>query len=167
MKTELIKKLRQLDVIYREPVDLKHGAKSLYYVDIKKAYGYPKILEYICDCIWEQMNKSTTCIAASGYGGISVATILSVRHNLKLTLVRDEPKKHGKGGWLDGYEPIKEDKVSIFDDVLTTGGSLGNMIKVIKEETEAKILGCYVVVKRGEWESDIPLSHLLVPEDLL
>jgi len=96
-----------------------------------------------------------------------VASILSVRYNLKLTMVRDKPKKHGKGGRLDGYIPTKKDKVSIFDDVLTTGGSLEDEIKAIEEETEAKILGCYVVVKRGEWESDIKLSYLLVPEDLL
>jgi len=167
MKAELIRKLKQLDIIHREPVDLKHGDKSPYYVDIKKAYGYPEILDYICDCIWKEMDKSTTCIAAAGYGGLPVATILSVRYKLKLTLVRDKPKKHGKGGWIDGYIPNKKDKVSIFDDVLTTGGSLEDVIKAIEEETEAKILGCYVVVKRGEWKSDTNLSHLLVPEDLL
>lgn len=166
MKTELIKKLKQLDVIHREPVDLKHGGKSLYYVDIKKSYGYPDILNSICDCIWKEMDKSTTCIAAAGHGGLPVATVLSVRYNLKLTLVRDKPKKHGKGGRLDGYIPTKKDKVSIFDDVLTTGGSLEDVIKAI-EETDAKILGCYVVVKRGEWESDTDLSYLLVPENLL
>ena len=68
---------------------------------------------------------------------------------MNLTLVRDEPKKHGKGGWIDGYVPNEQDKVVLVDDVFTTGGSLRKLIKIL-EPTKAEIIGVYVVVKRGE-----------------
>jgi orotate phosphoribosyltransferase len=166
MKNDLVRKLKQLDVIYREQVELKHAGISDFYIDIKKAYGYPDVLNSICGCLWEQIDRRTTCIATAGYGGLSPATVLSTRYNLKLALVRDQPKKHGKGGWIDGHIPTKEDKVSIVDDVFTTGGSLRKIIEVLKP-TEAEILGCYVVVKRGEGNLGVPLSHLFVTEDLL
>lgn len=166
MKNDLVRKLKQLDIIYREPVKLKHAGASDFYVDVKKAYGYPDVLNFICDCFWEQIDRRTTCIATAGYGGLSPATVLSSRNNLKLTLVREQPKRHGKGGWIDGYIPTKEDKVSIIDDVFTTGGSLRKIIEIIKP-TGAEIFGCYVVVKRGEGKLEVPLEHLLVPEDLV
>lgn len=77
MKEELIKRLKQLDVIYKEPVKLKGGSTSEFYVDIKKAYGYPDVLNLICENIWNQIDKRTTCVAASGHGGLSLATLLS------------------------------------------------------------------------------------------
>ncbi len=166
MKDELIRRLKELDVIRRELVDLKHAGRSDYYVDIKKAYGYPDVLNLICGSLWEVIDKRTTCIAAGGYGGVSPATILSKEYDLKLTLIRDEPKKHGKGGWIDGHVPTKQDRVSIIDDVFTTGGSLKKNINVIKP-TGAEILGCHVVVKRGEGKLEVPFSYLLTAEDLL
>ena len=166
MINDLIEKLNQLDIIYREPVKLKHAGASNFYVDVKKAYGCPETLNFICDSLWKLIYKKTTCIAAAGYGGIPLATLLSSKYNLKLTLVRDKPKEYGKSGWIDGYIPTKKDKVSIIDDVFTTGESLKKIIEVIKP-TEAKILGCYVVVKRGNEQLETPLSYLLVLEDLL
>lgn len=166
MSKNLIRKLKEIDIIYKEPVELKSGKSSEFYVDVKKAYGYPDILKLICDNLWEQMDKKTTCIATAGYGGLPSATVLSVEHDLKLTLVRDKPKKHGKGGWIDGYVPTKKDKVSIVDDVFTTGESSRKIIKII-EPTEAEILECLVIVKRGNGELNVPLSYLLLAEDLL
>ena len=124
MVSELIIKLKQLDIICREPVNLKNAGASEFYIDIKKAYGYPEVLRSISSELWKIMDKRATCVATAGYGGLSPSTILSSRHNLNLILVRDEPKKHGKGGWIDGYVPKEQDKIAIIDDVFTTGGSL-------------------------------------------
>lgn len=165
MSNELIKKLKKLDIIYRKSVNLKNAGVSDFYVDVKKAYGYPDALNSISDELWKKMTQNITTVATSGYGGLSLATVISLKHNLNLTFVRDEPKKYGKGAQIDGYIPNKRDKVAIIDDVFTTGGSLRKIIKILKP-TGAKILGCYVVVKRGEGNLQVPLTHLLTPEDL-
>lgn len=166
MSDELIKRLKGIDIIYRGTVNLKNAGASDFYVDIKKAYGYPDVLNSISRELWKTMRKDITCIAASGYGGMSPATVISSEHGLNLILVRDEPKKYGKGGWIDGYNPNKKDRVAIVDDVFTTGGSLRKIIEVLKP-TEAEIDGCYVIVKRGEGELFSSLTYLFTPEDLI
>jgi orotate phosphoribosyltransferase len=168
---DLIKRLKEIDVIYRDPsgkpIELKNAGMSDFYVDIKKAYGYPDALNLICNYLWEQIDPRTTCIAAEGYGGLPVSALLSVKHKLKLTMVRNKPKGHGKGGWFDGHNPTKDDYVSIFDDVLSTGENIKNIADLIRKKTEARVIGSNVVVKRGSGSLDIPLKYLLVPEDLL
>lgn len=162
----MVQLLKQLGIIYREPVTLKNAGASDFYVDVKKAYGYPKALNSISEELWVKIDRDATCIATAGYGGLSPATVISSRYGLHLTLVRDEPKKHGKSGWIDGYIPNEQDKVAIVDDVFTTGGSLRKIIEVL-EPTGAEILGCYVVVKRGEGKLQVPVTYLLTPEDLI
>ncbi len=166
MEDNLISKLRELNIVHREPVILSSGSVSDFYIDVKKAYGYPETLTSICDCLWDKIDKRTTCLAAIGYGGIIPASVLASTHNLNLTLVRDVPKKHGLGGWIDGHVPTKNDKITIIDDVYTTGKSLRKIVGILKP-IEAEILGCYVVVRRGKDDFELPLSYLFDVDEIL
>lgn len=166
MAEELIRKLKQLGIISRETVNLKNAGESDFYVDVKKAYGYPDVLGLISDELWAGISERATCIAAAGYGGLSPSTVISSRYARHLALVRDEPKKHGKSRWIDGYVPNEQDKVAIVDDVFTTGGSLRKIIEAL-ESTGAEILGCHVVVKRGDGNLQVPIRYLLTLEELI
>ena len=166
MNNELIRKLKEINIIEPKLVTLKNAGPSNFYVNIKKAYGYSEILNSLVDELWKRMDKKITCIAAGGYGGISPATLISTRYTKNLTLVRGESKEHGIRGQIEGYVPNKQDKIAIFDDVFTTGGSLREIIGIIKP-TEAKIIGCYVFVKRREGKFEFPLTSILKLEDLL
>lgn len=174
MKTELVRALKTVpDVFYEDlygqDIKLKSGAVSKFYIDIKKAYGSPEVMDVICSYTNKYIPGGTNCIAAAGYGGVPLATALMQKFGYKLTLVREEPKKHGKGGWIDGYVPVPADKVSCVEDVFTTGSSLRKIINAIKP-TNAQILAAIVIVKRGEGNlSDlgIPVTYLLTPEELL
>jgi len=137
-----------------------------YYIDIKRAFGDSDALNLMANELWFEIDNRTTCIAAVGYGGIPLATPISLLYGLNLTLVRDESKKHGRKTWIDGYVPTKRDKVSIVDDVFTTGRNLRKIIKIL-EPTGAEILGCHVVVKRGEGKLKIPFTYLMTAEQLL
>lgn len=165
-KENIIRKLKEIDIVREEKVKLKHAGASGFYVDVKKAYGYPEILDLICRQIGKRVSKKTTCVAAAGYGGLPLAAIISRKRKLKLTLVREKPKNHGRNVWIDGYEPQAGDKIWIVDDVLTTGKSVKKIIKTLKS-TGAKISGCAVVVKRGKGKIGITCHHLLILEELL
>ena len=68
-------------------------------------------------------------------------------------IIRKEPKKHGKQKWIEG--PLKPNsKVVIIDDVTTTGESILNSIKVIKENTNCQIVKIISLVDRLEGASE-------------
>lgn len=165
-KHELLRQLRDANVIIHEPVTLRGGEVSSYYVDIKKAYGNPEILRRMAQMTLEYVDSEITCIAASGYGGIPLGAAVSLAADLPLVSVRDTPKNHGRGGLIDGYVPNESDNILIVDDVFTSGSSmrqtLGNLAA-----TRVNICGGHVVVARGDVRKfELPVSYLLGPEDI-
>ena len=165
-KQELIQILKQLQVVEKGTVQLKNAGSSEYYVNIKKAYGNPELMFLLCKNLREKMPREVTCFAGSGHGGIPLATRMSGLYTKNLTLVRDGAKEHGMSDLIDGYVPASKDKVAIVDDVFSTGGSLRKIIETLAP-TGAEIVGCYVIVKRGEGQLPVPLEYLLKVEDLL
>lgn len=166
MINDLILRLKQLQIVQQGPVELKNAGASQYYIDIKKAYGDAEAFRLLVKNMGIIIPNQTTCIAGAGYGGLPLAAALSVMFDRNLVLVRDTPKDYGIIKPIDGYNPTAEDKIAIVDDVFTTGGSLRKIIQTL-EPTGADILGCYVVVKRGEGKLNVPVEHLINVEDLL
>lgn len=166
MKKTLAETIKQAGLVCREPVNLRAGEVSSYYVDVKKAYGDPMLFSEIIGQLQARLDKQTTCIAASGYGGLPLAAVLSLECNLPLILVRDTEKNHGRRGLIDGYEPSKGDFITIVDDVFTTGSSLDRTAATLRT-TRASIIGCLVVVKRGYSDFLLPLDYLLTSDELM
>ena len=168
--TELVGMLRKLGTIRNERVSGVSGVELPFYVDIKRAYSDSSVRQKIASEIWQLMETKPNCIAASGYGGIPLATTISDMYGIKLSMVRDAPKNHGLGGLIDGYVPGINDNVAIVDDVLTTGSSIRKVYAAI-ERTGAKVIGLYAVVKRTDINAEVSISglkvdYLLVPDQL-
>ncbi len=103
---------------------------------------------------------------ARGMAAYLLATAISVEYGIPMVLVRDTEKGHGLGGVIDGYAPKGTDFVSIVDDVFTTGSSLKQTINNLGNHNQTKVLGCHVVVKRGDGELSVPLTYLVDSNDL-
>lgn len=163
-----MKLLQEKDIVRSEPVTLASGQRSDFYIDVKKAYGYPELLRLASEGVWMLMSDRTTCVAAIGFGGAPLATAISLSHNLRLTMIRDEPKKHGKRNLLDGHVPDRNDKVSIVDDVLTTGLNLKKAVEALLP-TGAEILGCSVVVRRSDGSASGigQVTHLITADEIM
>lgn len=164
--SHLLKRLREIEVIYEEKIILRSGKPSKYYCDIKKAFGYPDILNALADEVGKKLPKSTTCIAASGYGGIPIGSVVASRFNKKFVAVRSSEKNHGKKGLIDGYVPKEKDWVVIVDDVLTTGSSLKETLTVLKK-LNTQIRSAIVIVERGHPKLPIPYSHVFTVEEII
>lgn len=166
MKNNLIRKLLRVGVVSNGKITLRSGTVSQHYIDVKKAYGEPKLLKDIAVATVKILPKTTTVIAASGYGGLPLASAVAVQKGLRLSLVRESRKKHGTKRDIDGYIPVKKDRVIIIDDVFTTGSSIRMTMRTLRK-TKAKIIGACVVVRRTEKKFPIPLSHLFTGRDFL
>lgn len=126
MKKNLAQKLQDNQILKYGQFTLKSGITSSYYCDIKQALGYPLLLSKIVKELVSLVPPQTTCIAGSGYGGVTLASLVSYKMKLPLVLVRDKVKDHGTKKAVDGYIPTKKDRVCIVDDVFTTGSSITN-----------------------------------------
>jgi orotate phosphoribosyltransferase len=155
-----------MNLIVHKAILAQDGRKIPVSTEVKGAYGNPKNLNFLADAIWKQIvKKKPTCVASTGYGGIPLASVIASRHRLKLTLVRDKLKVHGKRTWLEGYIPTNKDKVAIVDDKCGSKNTLATVIRHLKP-TGAKIAGCYVVVDYGNREIGVPVFHLATEKEL-
>lgn len=164
--SKLYLEFKKLGIIKKGNFKLKSGRTSIYYIDIKKAFGDPGVFNLISEELSRKIDEKVTCIVGSGHGGLPLATAVSLRLRLPLVLVRDNVKKHGIQKTIDGYVPTKKDRVAIIDDVFTTGTCISNIIEVLNK-TNAKIMAGYVVVNRGDFlKFKIPIKSLMTMDQL-
>lgn len=124
MKNILIKLLKQKNIIKHGDFVFRSGINSKSYCDIKEAFGHPIILENIISEMVKLIPKNSTCITGSGYGGITLASLIAYKKRLPLVLARETVKDHGTKKAIEGYVPNKKDVVCVVDDVFTTGSSI-------------------------------------------
>ncbi|QCI24590.1 orotate phosphoribosyltransferase [Buchnera aphidicola (Muscaphis stroyani)] len=83
---------------------------------------------------------------------IVVATAIALKNyynlNIPYSFNRKEQKKYGEKGDIIGSQ-IKNKKIIILDDVVTSGKALNNSIQII-EKKEAKISSVFVLLDRKE-----------------
>jgi orotate phosphoribosyltransferase len=132
---------------------LASGKKSSYYVDLRLVPSYPhqfrKMVKYLQDEIIKDigLDKFDSLVSVPT-GGLVIASALAVETVKPLIYVRSKPKDYGTSKSVEGK--IQEGmKVVMIDDVATTGGSVVNGIKSLKE-AKIKVEDAYVIVDRME-----------------
>ena len=71
------------------------------------------------------------------------------RTKLNAFIVRKQAKGHGTGAWIEGPLPLKGSKITVLEDVTTTGGS---SIKAVEKIREAGYVveRVITIIERGE-----------------
>lgn len=153
---------------------LASGAKSTYYIDIKKASTKPAVLGAIAKAMSEKINDlghRPDRVAGVVLGSIPLATALSLETGIPLLMVRKERKDHGTGKLVEG-DLEKGDDVLVIEDVITTAGSSMKAIAALREEG-AKVNKVLSVIDReggGRENLDgigVELNSLVKGSDLL
>ena len=114
---------------------LASGAKSDYYIDVKKAITEPKVLYLISQLMAERMqidNIRPDRIAGVVLGSVPLATALSLATGIPYVMIRKEKKDHGTGKLIEG-DLNPGDKVLVVEDVITTAGSSIKAIATLRE----------------------------------
>ncbi len=114
---------------------LASGAKSDYYIDIKKASTNPEVLRLIAKLMAEKMRSEgiqADRIAGVVLGSVPLATALSLETGIPYVMIRKEKKDHGTGKLIEG-DLHEGDKVLVVEDVITTAGSSIKAIHTLRE----------------------------------
>ena len=84
------------------------------------------------------MHVETDCVAGLTLGadplvtGVSIVSALDKRL-INALIVRKEPKGHGTQAWIEGPLPKEGTKITVLEDVITTGGSAIQAVKRLRD----------------------------------
>ena len=145
--------LHQKGIIKFGDFTLASGKHSSYYVDLRLVPSYPlefrKMVKNLENQIGDDIGLDNfDSIVSVPTGGLVIASALAIETVKPLIYVRSKPKDYGTSKSVEGK--IHDDmKVVMIDDVATTGGSVVNAIKSLKE-VNIPVKDAYVIVNRME-----------------
>ena len=173
MKEELLEMLKKY--AYRKgEFTLSSGKTSEHYVNCKPVTLTGRGLTLASMMMLEHVDTPVVAGLTLGadplVSGVAVCSALDMRL-LNGLIVRKEPKGHGTGAWIEGPEFPKGTKVTVLEDVVTTGGS---SIKAVEKLRDAgyEVDRIVTIVDRKEGgedaikEAGLELRSLFTIEDL-
>ena len=107
---------------------LSSGRKSEHYVNCKPVTLQGDALMFISWCMFECIEDDCDAVGGLTLGadplvaGVPIVAAIEERPMDGL-IVRKEPKGHGTKAWIEGPELAPGAKVTVLEDVITTGGS--------------------------------------------
>ncbi len=154
MKARLKEILLEKSVISGREFKLASGKTSDFYVDARVTTLLPEGA-YLCGRIFLEMLKNFAVDAVGGYsiGADPIVSSIAVLSHLEnkpipAFIIRKEAKSHGTGKIIEGNFP-KNGRVAIFEDVVTSGGSILRGAKQV-EEHGGEVAVIMAVIDREE-----------------
>ena len=173
MKEELLEMLKKY-AYRRGEFTLSSGKTSEHYVNCKPVTLTGRGLTLTSMMMLEHVETDVVAGLTLGadplVSGVAVCAALDMRL-LNALIGRKEPKGHGTGAWIEGPEFPKGTKVTVLEDVVTTGGS---SIKAVQKLRDAgyRVDRIVTIVDRQEGgedaiiEAGLELRSLFTIEDL-
>ena len=176
MREEVLEMLRR-DAYRKGEFTLSSGVKSNHYVNCKPVTLNGRGLLILSLSLLENVEKYSTAVGGLTLGadplvsGVAMAAALKDR-DLNALIVRKEPKGYGTGAWIEGPLPEIGSRVTVLEDVITTGGSA---IKAVEKIRDAGyfVKRVLAIVDRQEGGADalddagLELYSLFTLEDLV
>jgi orotate phosphoribosyltransferase len=136
---------------------LRSGQRSSEYFDKYRFESQPLLLKEIAEQMKKLIPPDTEILAALEMGGIPVGTALSLATGIPCVFVRKSAKEYGTCQFAEGLE-IKNKKVCIIEDVITSGG------QVLLSTADVRGLGALVdmvlcVIHRGGEVAEMKLKE--------
>jgi len=145
--------LHQNDIIKFGDFTLASGKKSSYYIDLRLVASFPHIFRKMTKNLQKLVSKKTgldnfDSLVSVPTGGLVIGSALAIETVKPLIYVRDKPKDYGTTKSIEG-KIFSGMKVVLIDDVITTGNSVINARKQLKD-AGLSISDVYVIINRLE-----------------
>ena len=137
LNDELLKLLRE-NAYKKGEFKLSSGKTSEHYVNCKPVTLSGRGLTLASVMLLEHVEKDSLAVGGLTLGadpivsGVAVVAGLDKRL-LNGLIVRKEPKGHGTEAWIEGPILPEGSKVTVLEDVITTGGSAIKAVKRIRD----------------------------------
>lgn len=131
-KARLSGMLEQCGAIKFGEFTLTSGAKSNYYVDIKKASTNPQVLKNITQQLITYTDDHEL-LAGVELGAVPIVVAVSLKTDIPYVIIRKGKRKHGTSKQIEGPR-VEGKKVLLLEDVTTSGGSAERAIQILRDE---------------------------------
>ncbi len=150
---------------------LRSGLTSTEYFDKYRFEAQPHLLKAIAKGLKTLIPPHTQVLAGLEMGGIPIATALAMETGLPVVFVRKEAKSYGTCRIAEGLDSLKDLKVCIIEDVITTGGQVVLSTKDLRNEGAiVKDVLCVINRQQGGEEAlakaDLSMKSLFTQEQL-
>ena len=146
---------------------LSSGRKSEHYVNCKPVTLSSRGLTLSSVMLLEAVEKESVAVAGLTLGADPLVTGVALYawmqgRELDSLIIRKEPKGHGTAAWIEGSMPPEGSRITILEDVITTGGSA---IKAAKKVVEAgyEVRNIVSIVDRQEGGEDAIIDAGFIP----
>ena len=119
---------------------LSSGNLSEHYINCKPVILSGEGLTLTSYCLLELVEKDSVAVAGLTLGadplvsGVAMASTDSDYFStLDALIIRKEPKGHGTASQVEGPLPPKGSKITVLEDVVTTGGSSIKAVRVLRD----------------------------------
>jgi orotate phosphoribosyltransferase len=113
---------------------LRSGLTSQEYFDKYRFESQPKLLKEIARGLAPLVPKDTEVLAGLEMGGIPIATALALETGIPVVFVRKKAKDYGTCRIAEGLGSLKDKKICIVEDVITTGGQVALSTEDLRKE---------------------------------
>jgi orotate phosphoribosyltransferase len=117
---------------------LASGRSSHHYVNCKPVSLSGPGLALLGSLLLEQVEPEAAAVAGLTLGADPLVSAVAMRaaldgRRLDALIVRKEAKGHGTGAWLEGPLPPTGSRLTVLEDVVTTGGSALKAVRQLRE----------------------------------
>ena len=162
-KEELLELLKK-DAYKKGDYTLSSGRKSEHYVNCKPVTLSSRGLTLSSVMLLEAVEKESVAVAGLTLGAdplVSGVAVVCGLDNIKVDalIVRKEAKGHGTQAYIEGKLPEKGAKITVLEDVITTGGSAIQAVKRLRDAGYVVNRIAAIVDRQEDGEADAAMKE--------
>ena len=165
MKDELLELIKKY-AYKKGEYTLSSGKKSEHYVNCKPVTLSGRGLTLASLLMLKEVDTSYVAGLTLGadplVSGVALVSALDSRM-INALIVRKEAKGHGTQAWIEGLLPPEKTKVTVLEDVITTGGSVKEVMDLVSD-MEAEVIGVGVLVDRSNGTASLHENQFSIVE---
>tara|TARA_B100001093_G_scaffold505322_1_gene562497 strand:- start:44 stop:589 length:546 start_codon:yes stop_codon:yes gene_type:complete len=161
-KEELLELLKK-DAYKKGDYTLSSGRKSEHYVNCKPVTLSSRGLTLTSLMLLGAVEEESKAVAGLTLGAdplVSGVAVVCGLDNIKVDalIVRKEAKGHGTGAYIEGPLPEKGSKITVLEDVITTGGSAIQAVKRLRDAGYVVNRIAAIVDRQEDGEADTAMK---------
>ncbi|HEV8537755.1 MAG TPA: orotate phosphoribosyltransferase [Bacteroidota bacterium] len=163
-RDEILSLFRRSGALLEGHFRLTSGLHSPHYFQCARVLQYPANTECLCREIAEKFRvHAADVVVAPALGGIVVGQEVGRQLNVRSIFTE---RKDGSMQLRRGFEIASGERVLVCEDVITTGGSVNEVLEIVKQRG-ADVIGVGAIVDRSGGKAVLPGFFATLTMDVL